>query len=196
MKKIFFTVIMSMFFITVCWSQDTIRTKTDEIISAKVLEVTISEIKYKKFDNIDGPTYTMLKSDVYMIGFENGTKDIITPKKSASSHNAIIYVYRMCRYVGSLTTVKLYFNDELVCSIPTCTGYACSVSKTGKYVLLFKGGGCFSSKEVVIDVIPDQQEYYVRYDIRSTGCSFSVLPPSFGSKDFIELTYKNEIKVN
>jgi hypothetical protein len=55
--------------------------KTSEDIRAKVLEVTTSEIKYKKFDNTNGPTYTILKSEVTMVRYENGTKDIFTEEK-------------------------------------------------------------------------------------------------------------------
>ncbi|MCD4792541.1 MAG: hypothetical protein K8R54_04855 [Bacteroidales bacterium] len=57
-------------------AQDVI-TKTDgSDISAKVLEITITEVKYKKFENLSGPIFTLLKSDVLMIRYENGTKDI------------------------------------------------------------------------------------------------------------------------
>ena len=46
------------------------------------MEVTTSEIKYKKFDNLDGPTFSILKSEVLIIRYKNGTKDvfnIVTP---------------------------------------------------------------------------------------------------------------------
>lgn len=66
----------SIFSVTLCYSQDTITNKKSEDIYSKVLEVTTSEIKYKKFDNLNGPTFTILKSDVIMIRYENGTKDI------------------------------------------------------------------------------------------------------------------------
>ena len=77
MKKIILPVLISIFSMTLCWSQDTIKTKTKECISAKILEVTTTEIKYKKFDNLDGPTFTIPKSDVSMIRYKNGTMDII-----------------------------------------------------------------------------------------------------------------------
>jgi hypothetical protein len=69
----------------VAYSQDVITKKTSEDILAKVIEVNISEIKYKKFDNPTGPTFTILKADVIMIRYENGTKDIFnenTPVKT------------------------------------------------------------------------------------------------------------------
>jgi hypothetical protein len=70
---IFFTIIFST---NLCFSQDIITKKSSEDIQSKILEVTTTEIKYKKFDNQDGPIFTLLKSEVLMIRYENGTKDI------------------------------------------------------------------------------------------------------------------------
>jgi hypothetical protein len=81
MKKLIFTILTSIFTVTIAYSQDVITKKTSEDIQAKVLEVTTTEIKYKKFDNINGPTYTLLKSEVLMIRYENGTKDIFNEEK-------------------------------------------------------------------------------------------------------------------
>ena len=57
------------------YAQDTIVSRNGDKISSKVLEVTTTEIKYKRFDNIDGPTYSILKSDVSVIKYQNGTSD-------------------------------------------------------------------------------------------------------------------------
>jgi hypothetical protein len=64
------------------YSQDNIVLKNGEEIRAKVLEIGIQEIKYKKHENVGGPTYTILKTDVFMIKYENGTKDIINKIES------------------------------------------------------------------------------------------------------------------
>jgi len=70
---ILFAIIITM---TGAVAQDIITTKTGEDILAKIVEVGHTEIKYKKFDNPEGPQFTILKSDVLMIRYENGTKDI------------------------------------------------------------------------------------------------------------------------
>ncbi|MBP6304040.1 MAG: hypothetical protein KBB37_12830 [Bacteroidia bacterium] len=85
MKKIIFTALVSIFTITIAFSQDIITKKSGEDIQAKVLEVTTTEIKYKKFDNQNGPTFIILKSDVLMIRYENGTKDIFNEDKKNES---------------------------------------------------------------------------------------------------------------
>ena len=71
---------------TLCFSQDLITKKTGEDIQAKVLEVGQTEVKYKKSDNLTGPTFSISKSDVIMIRYENGTKDVFVEenKKAAT----------------------------------------------------------------------------------------------------------------
>jgi hypothetical protein len=54
------------------FAQDIIVTKKSERIDAKVLEININDIKYKDWDNLEGPTYTMLKSDIASIVYRNG----------------------------------------------------------------------------------------------------------------------------
>lgn len=58
------------------YAQDVIVKKDGSTILSKVLEVNKSDIKYKKFSNQNGPTYTIDKSEVMAINFENGDKDL------------------------------------------------------------------------------------------------------------------------
>ncbi len=66
-------------------AQDIITKKDGTDISAKVLELTITEIKYKRVDNLSGPIYTLPKADVLMIRYEDGTKDIFNEVVSSES---------------------------------------------------------------------------------------------------------------
>jgi hypothetical protein len=65
-----------------------ITKKNNEDIKAKVLEVTTSEIKFKKFENLDGPTFSLSKADVIMIRYENGTKDLFSDFQTGSDDMA------------------------------------------------------------------------------------------------------------
>ncbi len=60
---------------------DTIALKNGEEINAKVLEISQTEIKYKKCTNIDGPTFIIPKSDATKIKFSNGTTEVINSEK-------------------------------------------------------------------------------------------------------------------
>lgn len=53
-------------------AQDVIVKKDQSTVMSKVLEITSTEIKYKKWDNQDGPTYSVLRSEVVSINYENG----------------------------------------------------------------------------------------------------------------------------
>lgn len=56
-------------------AQDVIVKKDGSTILAKVLEITSEEVKYKKFSNLDGPSYVIRKIDILSVNYENGEKE-------------------------------------------------------------------------------------------------------------------------
>ena len=60
---------------TAVFAQDVIVKKDGSTILAKVLEVNTDNIKYKKHSNQNGPTYTILVSELLSINYSNGEKD-------------------------------------------------------------------------------------------------------------------------
>jgi hypothetical protein len=77
-------------------AQDTLSTRYGETILVKVIEVGTAEVKYKKLDNLNGPMFSMLKSDLLMIKYANGTnedfsKEEKTKIKVKSTHNRLIW---------------------------------------------------------------------------------------------------------
>ena len=67
------------------YAQDVITLRNGDEIKAKVTEISSSEIKYKRFDNLDGPTIVVSKSEVFAINYENGTRDVINSMTSTPS---------------------------------------------------------------------------------------------------------------
>lgn len=57
-------------------AQDLITMRNGDEIDAKVLEVGLDKIRYKKSDNLSGPVYVVNKDLVFMIKYENGDKDV------------------------------------------------------------------------------------------------------------------------
>lgn len=96
MKNIFILLLFS-FSLGKSLAQDTIIKNSSEKIIAKILEISPTEIKYKKFDFIDGPTYIELKSGIKMVVYSNGTKEVFEQKMpekpvlQASSDDADYY---------------------------------------------------------------------------------------------------------
>lgn len=58
------------------FAQDTLYTVSGQKIAAKVVEINQTEIKYKKANNPDGPVYVVDKSDVALIEYKNGSKEL------------------------------------------------------------------------------------------------------------------------
>lgn len=57
---------------TPLFAQDMIVRRDGTIVASKVMEISSSEIKYKKFTNPDGPLYSLKVSEVLSINFQNG----------------------------------------------------------------------------------------------------------------------------
>lgn len=61
-------------------SQDIIVKNDKSEIKSKILEITEELIKYKKSEMLDGPTYSINKTEVFMLLYANGTKEYIENK--------------------------------------------------------------------------------------------------------------------
>jgi hypothetical protein len=56
-------------------AQDIITKRTGESLKAKVLEITPTEVKYKEFERMEGPTYTVAKADIMLIQYEDSKNE-------------------------------------------------------------------------------------------------------------------------
>ena len=70
-------------------AQDILTTNDDTSFAAKVIEITPETVKYKKFNNLEGPLYTIPVKDIKVITYENGTKEVFnktaTPKAETTA---------------------------------------------------------------------------------------------------------------
>jgi hypothetical protein len=72
----YYSTLLFLFLVTSFVSaQDTIVKRNDEKIVAKILEVNPDNIKYKRFDYLDGPVFLSDKSELKYIAYQNGTKE-------------------------------------------------------------------------------------------------------------------------
>lgn len=85
MKKLLF-ILIAAFASFSSFSQDIITLKTGDEIKSKVLEINTEQVKYKKWENKEGPIYSLNKSEVFMIKYENGTKDVFKMPTSTDSY--------------------------------------------------------------------------------------------------------------
>ncbi len=56
-------------------AQDLLTKRNGEELSVKILEITPSEVRYRRADNPDGPLISLWRSDVFMIRYANGTRE-------------------------------------------------------------------------------------------------------------------------
>ena len=58
-------------------AQDTLIRRNGDELAVKVLEITPAEVKYRRTDNPDGPLISVWRTDVFMIRYANGTKEVL-----------------------------------------------------------------------------------------------------------------------
>ena len=95
------------------YTQDVILVKDGVSINARVKEIGTEEIKYYKFENLEGPVYSIHKSEVAVINFENGTSELINseiknkmPISIEETKNAILETINAFGYKFSKGSLK------------------------------------------------------------------------------------------
>jgi len=130
MKKLF--ILLSFVSLNVS-AQDVIVKKDGSTILSKVLEVNVTDVKYKKFSNKKGPTYTISKSEIMSINYENGEKDEFSSDKEKESGNA-----EEQQYLKKHGDTR---NEELLSlynkTYEPSQKLSPSKSKASKYILIF-----------------------------------------------------------
>lgn len=84
MKKIILSLLLCLISHTL-YAQDIITFRDGKSVKAKVLEITQTEIKYKRFSNLDGPLYTINKNTVTQIQYKGGDIEEFSNEPVASS---------------------------------------------------------------------------------------------------------------
>ena len=71
-------------------AQDKLLLQTGVDIKCKVLELTPTEVKYKNWDNLNGPTITIIRSTAFMVSYENGKTEVLNTNVAATSTPSVI----------------------------------------------------------------------------------------------------------
>ena len=80
-------------------AQDTIVFHSGKKIEAKVLEIGPINIKYKKYNNLNGPTYLTEKKEISSIKYSNQTEDFFGLKEDAKE-DTVKLNFRKGSYAG------------------------------------------------------------------------------------------------
>lgn len=87
MKKLIFLLTMCVVFNLS--AQDIIVKRNGDELQCRILEVSKNEVKYKRWANQDGPAFSEKKSNIFMIKYENGEKDMIAHSSPVSESSAV-----------------------------------------------------------------------------------------------------------
>lgn len=96
-------------------AQDKIYKADSTIIEAKVSEITDTEIKYTKFSNPNGPKYSIKKTSVLQIVFENGEKEVYNTAATVVNQTnqiAVNPIKDSLQFIETLWGVKLENTTE------------------------------------------------------------------------------------
>lgn len=83
MKNLLLTIIACLVYFA-GQAQDILIKRNGDELEVKVLEINLQEVKYKRFDNLEGPVISIAKADVFMIKYENGTKVTMNEMRPAA----------------------------------------------------------------------------------------------------------------
>lgn len=135
---------------------DLIIFKNGDEVEAKVLEIGINEVKYKKCNNLDGPTFTENKSKVFMIKHANGTKTLFEDdseeKKSYSKtedeylqtvnsdDKSFIVAVALWFFLGILGIHRFYLGHIGIGVLYLLTGSLCGIGWIIDGILFLVGG--------------------------------------------------------
>jgi hypothetical protein len=144
MKKALFTLFILLFVFNLASISQDILYKTDGTKEqVKITMVSDKEIQYKKFNNPEGPVYTIPKKDLLMITYENGDfetmKSADHDKKAAKADLAENFVKNLLTYhlfdvvYGDFTFSyeRILASGTIGIKIPVGIGYAYNTGLNG-----------------------------------------------------------------
>jgi len=113
--------------VTNMFAQDVITLKSGNEIKAIVQDIGTDDVKYKKFDNPSGPNYTLKKTEIIMIVYANGSKDVFAePALENQSREKEVNTTTSAKWaVGKKNIIKL-LNDYNLEFSDMITGFCCT----------------------------------------------------------------------
>ncbi len=104
MKNLLIVILLAISFLS--FGQDYIILKNGDEIIAKVLEINDLKIDYKRFSNQEGPTYHINKSEIFMIKYASGDKDVFNT--SNSQNKTVAYTQPPVKKSNNSPSVFIY----------------------------------------------------------------------------------------
>lgn len=157
--------------------------KDAEEIPAKVTEISDRDIFYRKWDNIEGPVYSIPKTDVLFIRYQNGTKEIFR-EKTSDKHSA-------AQLTGSSPAAK-FQSDICVGTIFDAIG----AGITSEIALGVRVNRLFIGAQTGIRSIFEKFGYTTGYDYYESTISAGYIPLELNMKGYIPISENVRAYIN
>lgn len=108
--------VLSLCLSSLIYAQDVIVLNDGSSIISKVVEVGSTDVKYKKWSNLEGPTYTLKITEILSVNYQNGEKESFSTKKNDLENNDIINGITYSDYQKANTNKNIDFlkREELL----------------------------------------------------------------------------------
>ena len=143
------------------YAQDVIVKTDNSTILSKVEEISTESIKYRKWDNLDGPVYILNISEVISINYSNGTMETFKGKNTSSTKSDTL---NETMDNTNIIATPAEDNDEQKAQydkLPKLT--IKSSQKTSKDffpIMAFTEESVISTNEVTVVIQPEAVEFY------------------------------------
>jgi hypothetical protein len=141
---------------------DTIVLSSGSVLLGKVEEIGQTEIKYRKCDNLNGPLISILKSDIRLIKYSNGTHDSIASDKPIPIGNPDVFTRQTpvnapaktegLAIAGFISGIVGLFVAGIPLGTIAVVFGAISINKIRNYPARFKGRG-LAIASIVIGIV-------------------------------------------
>lgn len=149
---VFLLLVFSSFLV---FAEDVLVLRNGDIINVVVKEITPSEIKYQKANNLNGPIYTISKADAISIKYANGETEKFDLKYSPAANK---------EHDGKTeNALPSSDNEEQKAKYSVLPQLNVKVSnKTAKRffpIMAFTDSSVISTKDIMIAIVPNPVEY-------------------------------------
>ncbi len=145
--------------------QDTLYKRSGETIAAKILEINIKEVSYKRSDLLDGPLVIVSKNEILKIKYATGQVDsftvVIPPvQKQVVKTYERVYVNPEWIKLSMRRGVYIYQNHN--------------ISDRRVFYLVNKRDVTENSKEVYDNILASKKNKIVQYAVGYGGTAFGI----------------------
>lgn len=96
------------------FAQDIITKKDGTDIKAKVTEIDKNNVSFKKFSNLDGPTYKLDVADILMITYENGEREMYNVESYANKSDMPSGIMTYNSWSGKVSVGGITIENEML----------------------------------------------------------------------------------